>query len=74
MKEKGIEYVHIVGVDNILSKLADPIFVGYLAHNKLSLASKYVTKRNAEEQVGCHIFNDGKPSIIEYSEMKDLAS
>jgi len=49
MKEKGIEIVHIVGVDNILSKLADPVFVGYLSQNKLSLASKYVTKRNADE-------------------------
>lgn len=49
MKEKGVEIVHIVGVDNILSKLADPFFVGYLAHNKLNLASKYVTKRDAGE-------------------------
>jgi len=29
MREQGIEYLHIVGVDNILNKLADPIMVGY---------------------------------------------
>lgn len=29
MKENSVEYIHVVGVDNILNKLADPVMIGY---------------------------------------------
>jgi UDP-N-acetylglucosamine/UDP-N-acetylgalactosamine diphosphorylase len=71
MKANGAKYVHIVGVDNVLNKLADPVMVGYMTKNHFEVVSKYVDKINAKESVGVHILKNGKPSIIEYSEMSE---
>lgn len=59
----GIEYIHICSVDNVLTKLADPLWVGYVRHHRMTLSSKFVQKTNPEEKVGIHSILDGKPCI-----------
>lgn len=71
MKSKGIEWIYIGGVDNILAKLADAFFIGVtIIENKVS-AGKSVIKENPEEKVGVFCKKDGKPSVIEYIEITD---
>ena len=69
MKERGIEWVFIGGVDNVLVKPADPILIG-LAISKGDLAAgKSLIKRDPYEKVGVFCKREGRPSVIEYSEI-----
>lgn len=74
MRKRGIEHVHTYCVDNCLAKVADPVFIGVAAEKKVEIATKVVRKRNAAEPVGLIIQKNGKPDVIEYSEIdKELA-
>ena len=52
MKQQGIERVLITGVDNVLAKLVDPIFLGLQIKQNVIAASKSVVKAYADEKVG----------------------
>ena len=74
MKQQGIERVLITGVDNVLAKLVDPIFLGLQIKQNVIAASKSVVKAYADEKVGVFCKKDGKPNVIEYTEVpKELA-
>ncbi|KAK6539544.1 UDP-N-acetylglucosamine pyrophosphorylase [Orbilia ellipsospora] len=69
LSKRGIEHVHAYCVDNCLVKVADPVFIGFSALKKVSIATKVVRKRNAKEPVGLIILKNGKPDVVEYSEI-----
>ncbi len=71
MKNKGIEWVFIGGVDNVLVKMVDPVLIGLSVEKKVLAAGKSVVKANAQEKVGVFCKRDGKPSVIEYSEISN---
>lgn len=71
MKNKNIEWVYVGGVDNILAKMVDPLFLGATIKNNSLISAKSVAKVNPEEKVGVFCKKDGKPGIIEYSEISD---
>lgn len=67
--EKGIKYVQIINVDNILSKIADPSFFGLIDVENVDLAIKTIDKISDTESVGVFGIIDGKLNVIEYSEI-----
>ncbi len=69
MKKKDIKMVFISGVDNVLAKLVDPIFIGATIANNKESAGKSVAKAYAEEKVGVYCKKDDKIGMIEYSEI-----
>ncbi len=70
LAEKGVRYVFLYGVDNILVKVCDPAFIGFLAGDAASAsASKAVEKQSAEEKVGVFGYKNRKPAVIEYSDL-----
>ena len=69
MRDRGIEHVHAYCVDNCLVKVADPAFLGFAASKDVDIATKVVRKRSAKEPVGLILLKNGKPDVVEYSEI-----
>ena len=69
MRKRGIEHVHAYCVDNCLVKVADPTFIGFAAGKDVDVATKVVRKRDAKESVGLILLKNGKPDVVEYSEI-----
>lgn len=68
---RGVEWLNIFAVDNVLQKIADPAFVGATILSGKESGSKVVRKASPDERVGVMCQEDGKPSIVEYYEMTD---
>lgn len=71
LKTQGIEWLNVFAVDNVLQKIADPLFIGAVIKSGSQSGSKVVAKASPEERVGAMCLEDGKPSIIEYFELTD---
>jgi UDP-N-acetylglucosamine/UDP-N-acetylgalactosamine diphosphorylase len=69
MGKRGIKHIHAYCVDNCLVKVADPVFIGFSASKSVDIATKVVRKRNAKESVGLILQKNGKPDVVEYSEI-----
>ena len=69
MKTRGIEWVFIGGVDNVLVNMVDPVLLGLATDKKMLAAGKSVVKAGPQEKVGVFCKRNGKPSVVEYSEI-----
>lgn len=67
----GIEWLNVFGVDNVLQKICDPVFIGATISSKLACGCKVVKKEIPGENVGIFCKEDGASSIVEYYEMPD---
>ena len=65
----AFQYVQIIGVDNALNKVLDPIQFGLAHERKLQTCAKACLKRNADEKVGVIGKKNGRYNIVEYSEI-----
>ena len=71
MKKLGVEWVFIAGVDNCLVKMVDPILMGLAIYKNATGAGKSVVKANPKEKVGVFCKKNGRPNVIEYTEITD---
>lgn len=69
IKAKGVEWLNVFAVDNVLQQIADPVFVGATIKSGCVSGAKVVRKVDPYERVGALCLEDGKPSIIEYYEL-----
>jgi UDP-N-acetylglucosamine pyrophosphorylase/protein-arginine kinase len=73
-KKKGIKYVHVFSVDNAICRVADPMFMGYCISEGADCGNKVVWKAAPEEKVGVVAKRNGKPHVVEYSEITKAMS
>ena len=71
MKDKGIKWVFIGGVDNVLLKMADVTLLGMAIDKNVQIASKSVVKANPHEKVGVFCKMNNHPKVIEYAELPE---
>lgn len=71
MKANGIQWIFVGGVDNILLKIVDPILTGVTIKENNLIASKSVVKKDPKERVGVFCKINGKPKVIEYTELPE---
>lgn len=69
MKTRGIEHLHIFGIDNVLTKSIDPIFIGACIHKQVECGNKVVWRASKSEKVGVTADFNGRMHILEYSEI-----
>lgn len=75
MKRRGVEWIFVTGVDNIIVEPIDPTFVGLAIENNVLAAGKSVVKARPEEKVGMYCKKNGETTVIEYSEISpEMAS
>ena len=72
MLEKfDLQWLNIFAVDNVLQKIADPVFVGATLSGNYQIGSKVIRKVDPYEKVGVMCNKNDKPSIIEYIDLTD---
>lgn len=71
LSSQGVEWLNVFAVDNVLQKIADPMFIGAVICSGNESGGKVVAKADPYERVGVMCLEDGKPSIIEYYELTD---
>ena len=71
MQDRNIEWVFVGPIDNPLEKMIDEIFIGMAKEKNVLEAGKSLVKANPKEKVGVFCKKNGKPSVIEYTEITD---
>lgn len=69
MNERGVKHIFYHQVDNVLIKIADPVYLGYHIREGAKMSPKVVQKTDPEEKVGIVGIRDGHLDTIEYSEL-----
>jgi len=69
LEARGVRSVHVFSVDNAICKVCDPLFIGYCLGQGAAVGNKVVWKASAGEKVGVVAKRNGRPAIIEYSEL-----
>ena len=71
MKNNGVEWIFVGPVDNPLVKMVDEILIGVAVDKKVLAIGKSLVKANPKEKVGVFCKKNGKPAVIEYTEISD---
>jgi UDP-N-acetylglucosamine/UDP-N-acetylgalactosamine diphosphorylase len=72
MQRRGADTLFYYQVDNPLVRIADPVFLGFHAQAGAEMSCKVVRKRDAAEKAGVVARIDGRPGVVEYTELDDV--
>ena len=69
IKKNKIEWLNVFSIDNVLQKVADPVFIGATINSNCNCGAKVVKKLYADEKMGIICLKDKLPTVIEYYEL-----
>lgn len=72
-RDRGIEQLFYFQVDNPLTQICDPQFIGYHLLSESELSTQVVAKVDPEEKVGVAVRIGDEVRILEYSNLSDEA-
>ena len=62
-------YIRLAGIDNILLKNIDPLFIGLTVDSGYQIAPKSIFKQKPLDKVAVYCKKSGKPSILDYDDI-----
>ncbi len=71
LKTKNIEWIFIGPIDNPLVQMTDELMIGYSVSEGVLATGKSIVKANPKEKVGVFCKRDGRPSVVEYTEISE---
>ncbi len=71
MRRRGIEHLFYLQVDNPLTPIADPEFVGHHVFTGSEFTSMAIAKQTPHDRLGIFAVIDGRMQVIEYSDLPD---
>jgi UDP-N-acetylglucosamine/UDP-N-acetylgalactosamine diphosphorylase len=71
MKERDIDHLFYFQVDNVLTRICDPIYLGYHILGDSEMSCKVVHKKYPEEKMGILCIINGENHLIEYSDLNE---
>lgn len=69
LKSKGIKWLSFGGIDNVLLKNVDPLFLGLTIGKKYKIASKSIFKKEPLEKTAVYCKKNDKPAILDYDDI-----
>lgn len=69
LKQKNIEWIFIGPIDNPLVQMTDELMLGYSIEEGVLATGKSIVKANPQEKVGVFCKKNGRPSVVEYTEI-----
>lgn len=74
MKARGVKWLNVFAVDNVLQRIADPVFLGATVTANVPCGAKTVKKNDPAERVGVLCKRGGRPDVIEYYELDETTA
>jgi UDP-N-acetylglucosamine/UDP-N-acetylgalactosamine diphosphorylase len=71
MRERGIDHLFYFQVDNVLTRICDPVYLGYHILGDSEMSCKVVHKKYPEEKMGILCVINGENHLIEYSDLSE---
>lgn len=69
LEKNNIKWISFSGIDNILIKNVDPLFIGLTVSKQYHVASKSLFKQNPLDKVAVYCKKYGKISILDYDDI-----
>lgn len=71
LKNSNAKWLNIFAVDNVLQRIADPVFFGAVLKENCEVGGKVIRKADPYEKVGVVCKKDGHPSVVEYIDLTE---